>query len=79
MPLLEDCTSLGFRRGFLHSMASIAEMFAIIVHQEAEWNRNGRGKITRNERAERLIPYLSAVGALQFANRDSSAPTRLAG
>jgi hypothetical protein len=63
--LLEDCTTLGFRRGFIHSMASIAEMFAVILHQEAEWKEGSRGKFIRNDRAERLIPYLVSVGAVQ--------------
>jgi hypothetical protein len=70
--LLEDCTTLGFRRGFLHSMASIAEMFAIVLRHEAEKQAKSVGKITKNVRAERLMPYLFAVGAMEEADDNVS-------
>lgn len=63
--LLEESTTLGFRRGFLHSMASVAEMCRVVLQREAEWQTSQDGRITRNEKAERLMPYLCAVGTVQ--------------
>jgi SAM-dependent methyltransferase len=62
--LFEHSTTLGFRRGLLHSMASIDEMAQIVLRYQAERNENGGGKFTKNETAERLMPYLLAAGAL---------------
>jgi hypothetical protein len=71
--LLEESTTLGFRRGFLHSMASVAEMFAIVLQYEAERKANGGGNIIRNDKAERLMPYLFAVGAVRAADDNRTA------
>jgi SAM-dependent methyltransferase len=62
--LFDHCSTLGYRHGFLHSVASIAEMYTLVLQQETAMQTKS-GSMTKNEKAERLIPYLLAVGAVK--------------
>ena len=70
---LEDYSSLGYRRGLLHSMGSILEMFALVARREAEWHQledDDGGRIVVNFKAKWVLPYLIGAGAVTVAPRE---------
>ena len=61
--LLEETSTKGYRRGVMHSMAAVTEMYGEVARRAQDWSTTGSGTLTKEYVAPRLTKYIETIAA----------------